>query len=170
LTAGTKIVLVVEAVAEKQQLPEAPISITVLAYYAGFQVLITRRTGEQSKISQVPGIVSLVNKLVEAGFEPVREGQQLALPIRKRKRREKNPQVPSARFTMCLWCVGKGSKKIRNMLPFGLAHRKTPTARFANIAPGSRHHIIRKLIFQDWHTHLRSSRVFNASHSLTLRP
>jgi len=36
LTTGTKIVLVVETVAEKQHLPEAPISITVMAYYAGF--------------------------------------------------------------------------------------------------------------------------------------
>jgi hypothetical protein len=29
-------ILVVEAAAEKQQLSEAPISITVVAYYAGF--------------------------------------------------------------------------------------------------------------------------------------
>jgi hypothetical protein len=36
----------VESAPEKQQLPEAPISITVMAYYEGFQVLITRRTGE----------------------------------------------------------------------------------------------------------------------------
>ena len=41
LTTGVKIVFVVEAVAEKQQLPQTPISITVIAYYAGFQVLIT---------------------------------------------------------------------------------------------------------------------------------
>ena len=42
--------------------------------------LITRRTGEQAIISQVPGIVALVNKLVEAGFEPVRESSHPALP------------------------------------------------------------------------------------------
>ena len=76
--------MVVEA-EEKQQLPEAPISITVMAYYAGFQVLITRRTGEQPIISQVPGIVALVNKLVEAGFEPVREMAQTSLPTAERK-------------------------------------------------------------------------------------
>jgi hypothetical protein len=70
---------------EKQQLPETPISITVMAYYAGFQVLITRRTGEQPIISQVPGIVSLVNKLVEAGFEPVREMAQPALSTTETK-------------------------------------------------------------------------------------
>jgi len=41
LTAGTMIVLMVEA-AEKQQLPEAPISITVMAYYAGFADLVSQ--------------------------------------------------------------------------------------------------------------------------------
>jgi hypothetical protein len=85
LTTGSKIVLVVEAAAEKQQLPEAPISITIMAYWKGFQVLITRRTGEQPIISQVPGIVSLVNKLIEEGFEPVRELPQPALPTREAK-------------------------------------------------------------------------------------
>jgi hypothetical protein len=85
LTARAKIVLVVEAAAEKQQLPEAPISITVMAYYAGFQVLITRRTGEQPIISQVPGIVALVQKLVEAGFEPTRPFTQPALPTTETK-------------------------------------------------------------------------------------
>ena len=93
MTSRSKIVLVVEAVAEKQQLPEAPISITVMAYYAGFQVLITRRTGEQPIISQVPGIVSLVNKLVEAGFEPVRETVQPALPTAETKEAGKETEV-----------------------------------------------------------------------------
>jgi len=64
---------VVEAAAEKQQLLEVPISINVMAYCAGFQVLITRPTGEQPIISRVLGIVDLVNKLVEAGYQPVRE-------------------------------------------------------------------------------------------------
>jgi hypothetical protein len=76
---------VVEAAVEKQQLPEAPISITVMAYYAGFQVLITRRTGEQPIISQVPGIVALVQKLVEAGFEPTRPYPQPTLPAAETK-------------------------------------------------------------------------------------
>jgi hypothetical protein len=38
---------VVEAAPEKQQLPEASISIALMAYNAGFQVLITLRTGWQ---------------------------------------------------------------------------------------------------------------------------
>jgi hypothetical protein len=86
--------LMVEAAAEKQQLPEAPISITVMAYYAGFQVLITRRTGDQTIISQVPGIVALVQKLVEAGFEPVREMAQPALPITETKTSRKESPNP----------------------------------------------------------------------------
>jgi hypothetical protein len=83
----------VEAV-EKQQLPEAPISITVMAYYEGFQVLITRRTGEQPIISQVPGIVALVQKLVEAGFEPVREALSPALPATEIKEAGKEISNP----------------------------------------------------------------------------
>ena len=116
----------VEAVAEKQQLPEAPISITVMAYYAGFQVLITRRTGEQPIISQVPGIVALVNKLVEAGFEPVREMAQPALSPTETKETGKESEahicpihgVPMQKFnkgaqswyshkTDAGWCSGK---------------------------------------------------------------
>ena len=86
------IVLMVES-SEKQQLPEAPISITVMSYYAGFQILITRRTGEQSIISQVPGIVALVNKLVEAGFEPTREALPLTLPTAETK--ETGKEIPN---------------------------------------------------------------------------
>lgn len=56
-----------------------------MAYYAGFQVLITRRTGEQPIISQVPAIVALVDKLVEAGFQPVRDAASLALPSSETK-------------------------------------------------------------------------------------
>ena len=62
----------VESVTEKSPLPEAPISITVMAYLEGFQVLITKRMGEQSILSQIPGIVTLIKKLEEAGFEPAR--------------------------------------------------------------------------------------------------
>ncbi len=94
LTTGPKIILVVEAVAEKQQLPEAPISITVMAYLRGFQVLITRRTGEQPIISQVPGIVALVDKLVEAGFQPVRELAQPALPTTETKDAGQEKPIP----------------------------------------------------------------------------
>jgi hypothetical protein len=79
---------------EKQQLPEAPISITVMAYYEGFQVLITRRTGEQPIISQVPSILALVQKLVEAGFEPVREASPLALPNTEKKETGKEVSNP----------------------------------------------------------------------------
>jgi len=48
----------VEKVVEKFPLPEASISITVMAYLRGFQVLITKRMGEQSILSQIQGVVS----------------------------------------------------------------------------------------------------------------
>ena len=80
--------------AEKQQLPEATISFTVMAYYEGFQVLITRRNGEQSIISQVRGIVALVQKLVEAGFEPVTEAPHQALPTTETKIAGKEKPIP----------------------------------------------------------------------------
>ena len=41
------IVLIVEA-AEKLQLPEAPISITVMAYYAGFADLVSQAHRDDS--------------------------------------------------------------------------------------------------------------------------
>ena len=72
--------MVVEAAAEKHQLPEAPISITVKAIFKGFEILVTRRLDEQSIIPQVPGIVALVDKLIELGFEPARGTFQPALP------------------------------------------------------------------------------------------
>jgi len=64
--------LVVETAAEKSPLPETPISISVMVYLEGFQVLITKRMGEQSILSQIPGVVALIKKLEEAGFEPAR--------------------------------------------------------------------------------------------------
>ena len=63
----------VEVAAEKQQLPEAPISITVMAYYEGFQVLITRRTGKQPIISQLLGIVTMVYNMEACGIGHVDE-------------------------------------------------------------------------------------------------
>lgn len=60
--------VVVETVAEKSPLSETPISITVRAYLEGFQVLITKRMGEQSILSQIPGIVTLIKKFEEAGL------------------------------------------------------------------------------------------------------
>jgi len=80
--------------AEKQQLPEATISFTVMAYYEGFQGLITRRNGEQSIISQVPGIVALVQKMVEAGFELVTEAPHQALPATETKITGKEKPIP----------------------------------------------------------------------------
>jgi hypothetical protein len=78
------IILVVEAV-EKSQLPEAPISITILTYYRKFQVLITRRTGDQPIVSQIPVLIALITKLEEAGFKPVRTNQITALPTSETK-------------------------------------------------------------------------------------
>jgi hypothetical protein len=60
--------VVVETVAEKSPLPETPISITVRANLEGFQVLITKQMGEQSILSQIPGIVTLIKKFEEAGL------------------------------------------------------------------------------------------------------
>ena len=71
--------------AEKSQLPEAPISFTIMAYFEGFQVLITRRMGEQSILSQIPGVVTLIKKLEESGFEPARKDPTLVLPTPETK-------------------------------------------------------------------------------------
>jgi hypothetical protein len=60
--------VVVETVAEKSPLSETPISITVRANLEGFQVLITKQMGEQSILSQIPGIVTLIKKFEEAGL------------------------------------------------------------------------------------------------------
>ena len=64
---------------ETPPLPEAPISIAVMAYLRGFQVLITKRMGEQPILSQIPGVVALVRGLVDSGFEPARETRPTAL-------------------------------------------------------------------------------------------
>lgn len=70
---------------EKSQLPEAPISFTIMAYFEGFQVLITRRMGEQAILSQIPGVVALIKKLEEFGFEPARLNQPPALSTTETK-------------------------------------------------------------------------------------
>ena len=71
--------------AEKSQLPEAPIAFTIIADFEGFQVLITRRLGEQSILSQIPGVVALIQKLEESGFEPARMNQPLTLSTTETK-------------------------------------------------------------------------------------
>ncbi len=126
----------VEAVVEKQQLPEAPISITVMAYYAGFQVLITRRTGEQPIISQVPGIVSLVNKLVEAGFEPVRELAQPALPTAEKKESGKDVQTPICAIhnRPMAWREGTNNQTGRRYA-FWACPQKNPDGTFCKYKP-----------------------------------
>ena len=134
LTGGTKIVLVVEAV-DKLQLPEAPISITVMAYYAGFQVLITRRTGEQPIISQVPGIVSLVNKLVEAGFEPVREMAPTALPNPETKETGKESSNPICQIHHVTMVWKEGVKDNRHYA-FWACPQKNPDGSFCKYRPG----------------------------------
>jgi len=80
-----------------------------MAFYEEFQVLITRRMGEQSIISQVPGIVALVNKLVESGFQPVLETTPTALPPLELKEAGKENKahifpihgVEMKKFTIC---------------------------------------------------------------------
>ena len=130
-----KVILVVEGAAEKQQLPEAPISITVMAYYAGFQVLITRRTGEQPIISQVPGIVTLVNKLVEAGFEPVREMTQPALPTTETKEAGKEIPVPICQIHNVSMVWREGINKDKKHYAFWACPQKNPDGSFCKYKP-----------------------------------
>ena len=80
--------------AEKSQLPEAPIAFTIIADFEGFQVLITRRLGEQSILSQIPGVVALIKKLEEDGFEPARTNQTVTLPATETKETGKEKDVP----------------------------------------------------------------------------
>jgi hypothetical protein len=120
---------------EKQQLPEAPISITVMAYYAGFQVLITRRTGEQPIISQVPGIVTLVNKLVEAGFEPVREMAQPALPNTETKEAGKESSNPVCQIHKVPMVWREGINKDNRHYAFWACPQKNPDGSFCKYRP-----------------------------------
>jgi hypothetical protein len=126
----------VEVVAEKQQLPEAPISITVMSYYAGFQVLITRRTGEQPIISQVPGIVALVQKLVEAGFEPIRELPKPALPTAETKEAGKEKIIPICQIhnVPMVWREGTNTTTKKHYA-FWACPQKNPDGSFCKYRP-----------------------------------
>ena len=130
-------VLVVEAVAEKQQLPEAPISITVMAFYEGFQVLITRRTGEQPILSQVPGVVALVQKLVEVGFEPVREIPHTALPTTETKEIGKESPSPICQIhnVSMVWREGINNTTKKHYA-FWACPQKNPDGSFCKYRPG----------------------------------
>ena len=57
-----------EELEKKQELPEAPISITVRGYYKGFSVLITKRnaTGEV----ELNKIMKAIDNMVGKGFKP----------------------------------------------------------------------------------------------------
>ena len=57
-----------ESEKEKQELPEAPVSITVRGYYKGFSVLITKRnaTGEV----ELDKIMKAIDNMVGKGFKP----------------------------------------------------------------------------------------------------
>jgi hypothetical protein len=137
LTVETKIILVVEVEVEKQQLPEAPISITVMAYYAGFQVLITRRTGEQPILSQVPGIVALVQKLVDAGFEPNKGATQPALPTPEAKDAGSETPIPICQIhkVPMVWREGTNSQTGRHYA-FWACPQKNPDGSFCKYKPG----------------------------------
>jgi len=109
--------LVVESTPGKNQLPEAPLSITVKAIYKGFEVLITRRSDEQSVIPQIPGIVALVDKLAETGFD----GGRVVIP----------PGLTSPEIK------GNGNEK---MMPICAVHHNPMVWREGNNAQTGRHY------------------------------
>jgi hypothetical protein len=104
--------VVVDSVTEKRPLPEAPISITVKAIYKGFEILITRRSDEPSAIPQIPGIVALVDKLVEMGFEPSRVIYQASLPSPEGKETGQEKPVPicAVHNTAMVWREGNNKQ------------------------------------------------------------
>ena len=128
-------VLVVEAV-EKQQLPEAPISITILAFYEVFQVLITRRTGEQPIISQVPGIVALVQKLVEAGFKPTRDMPNPVLPTTETREivKESPPPICQIHNVSMIWREGVNNTTQKHYA-FWACPQRNPVGSFCKYKP-----------------------------------
>lgn len=129
------IILVVEVVAEKPQLPEAPISITIMAYLRGFQVLITRRMGEQSILSQIPGVVTLISKLEEAGFEPAR-GAQPVLPnaeTRETGKESVNP-ICAIHHRPMVWREGV-TKETGRHYAFWACTEKNPDGSFCKYKP-----------------------------------
>lgn len=50
-------------------MPEAPASIHIDAYYKGFHVGLTRRYAEGNVVGKVNGIKTLIDSLVDQGFE-----------------------------------------------------------------------------------------------------
>ena len=126
----------VEAAAEKQPLPEAPISVTVMAFYEGFQILITRRTGEQPIVSQVPGIVALVQKLVEVGFEPIREAPQSALPTTEMKEAGKETPNPICQINKVsmVWREGVNNTTKKHYA-FWACPKRNPDGSFCKYKP-----------------------------------
>ena len=133
--------LVVEAVAEKHQLPEAPISITVKAIYKGFDILITRRLDEQSVIPQIPGIVALVDKLVELGFEPGRGAIQPALPGAETKEvgKEKEAPVCAVHHKPMIWREGE-NKQTGKHYAFWTCPEKNSDGSFCKYKPEKAKH------------------------------
>jgi len=130
-------ILVVEAVAEKQQLPEAPISITVMAYFAGFQVLITRRTGEQPIVSQVPGIIALVDELIKFGFEPGRIITQQLLPTPEAKDTNSETPIPICQVhsVPMVWREGTNSQTGKHYAFWACPQRNADNS-FCKYRPG----------------------------------
>jgi hypothetical protein len=137
LTGGTKITLVAVPEKEKHQLPEAPISITVKAIYKGYEVLITKRSDENSVISLAPGIVLLVDKLVELGFEPSRATYQSgSLPHPETKETGKENPVPICGIhqTAMLWREGD-NKQSGKHYAFWACPEKNPDGSFCKYKP-----------------------------------
>ena len=83
-----------------------------MAFLEGFQILITKRMGEQPILSQIPGVVALIRGLVDTGFEPTRETSPIALPGPEAKESGKenpNPICPIHNKPMA-WREGMSSK------------------------------------------------------------
>lgn len=128
--------LVVETVIEKHQLPEAPISITVEAFFQGFRILITRRSDEQSIIPQVPGIVTLIGKLVESGFEPSRTIYQAGLPSPEGRESGKEKPVPicGTHHTPMVWREGE-NRQTGKRYAFWACPERNPDGTFCKYKP-----------------------------------
>jgi hypothetical protein len=122
---------------EKYQLPEAPISITVKAIFKGYEILITRRSDEHSVIPLIPGIVSLVDKLVETGFEPSRTIYQSgSLPHPETNDAGKDKLVPVCgvhRIAM-VWREGD-NKQSGKHYAFWACPEKNPDGSFCKFKP-----------------------------------
>ena len=131
------IYLMVEAAAEKVPLPQAPISITVMAYLRGFQVLVTRRMGEQSILAQIPGVVALIKGLEEAGFEPSRGELPLTLsgPESKEKGKEQNNPICAIHHKPMTWREGV-TKETGRHYAFWTCTERNSDGSFCKYKPG----------------------------------